>query len=220
MSEQIRLLLIEDHEMVRAGFRMLLNAQPDMHIVGEASSGEQGLELAIKECPNVILLDVSMPGKGGVETARGIKAHCPETAILAVTIHTEQAYLLEMLEAGVDGYLPKRAAADELVNAIRTVHAGNNYVFPGLIDALVDGFRARTDETLEGNKKSILTDRQLQVLRYIADGLTSQRTAEQLGLSVRTVERHVENMMRRLDVHSRVELVRVAIREGILEVDD
>jgi two-component system, NarL family, response regulator NreC len=220
MSEQIRLLLIEDHEMVRAGFRMLLNAQPDMHIIGEASSGEQGLELAIIECPDVILLDISMPGKGGVETARGIKLHCPETAILAVTIHTEQAYLLEMLEAGVDGYLPKRAAADELVNAIRTVHEGNNYVFPGLIDALVDGFRARSDESLEGNKKSILTDRQLQVLRYIADGLTSQRTAEQLGLSVRTVERHVENMMRRLDVHSRVELVRVAIREGILEVDD
>jgi two-component system, NarL family, response regulator NreC len=220
MSEQIRLLLIEDHEMVRAGFRMLLNAQPDMHIVGEASSGEQGLELAAKECPDVILLDVSMPGKGGVETARGIKLDCPETAILAVTIHTEQAYLLQMLEAGVDGYLPKRAAADELVNAIRTVHEGNNYVFPGLIDALVDGFRARSDESLEGNKKSILTDRQLQVLRYIADGLTSQRTAERLGLSVRTVERHVENMMRRLDVHSRVELVRVAIREGILEVDD
>ena len=220
MNKQIRLLLIEDHEMVRAGFRMLLNAQPDMQIVGEASSGEEGLALAIQEQPDVILLDVSMPGMGGVETARGVKLHCPETAILAVTIHTEQAYLLEMLEAGVDGYLPKRAAADELVNAIRTVHAGSNYVYPGLIDALVDGYRARNDETPESHKKPILTDRQLQVLYYIADGLTSQRTAEKLGLSVRTVERHVENMMRRLDVHSRAELVRVAIRGGMLEVRD
>ena len=218
MSQHIRLVLIEDHEMVRAGFRMLLNAQPDMQIVGEASSGEAGLDLVMQERPDVILLDVSMPGMGGVETARAIKSNLPQAAILAVTIHTEQAYLLEMLEAGVDGYLPKRAAADELVNAIRTVYNGRNYVYPGLIDALVDGYRARNEPEIADKPSHHLTDRQLQVLRLVANGFTSQRTADELGLSVRTVERHVENMLRRLNVHSRIELVRFAIREGIIEV--
>jgi DNA-binding NarL/FixJ family response regulator len=220
MKNPIRIMLIEDHEMVRAGFQMLLEAQPDMEIVAQADSGEVGLDLIDEFEPDVILLDVSMPGMGGAETARAIKSRYPDTKILAVTIHSNKAYLLEMLDAGADGYLPKRAAAGELVNAIRTVQSGRTYVFSGLIDALVEGYRTRSEEPQEEPSPEALTPRQRQVLRLIADGMTSQRIADQLELSVRTVDRHVENMMNRLGIHSRIELVKYAIREGLIQVGD
>jgi DNA-binding NarL/FixJ family response regulator len=220
MSDPIRILLIEDHEMVRAGFQMLLEAQPDMEIVGQAESGETGLALADECRPHVVLLDVSMPGMGGAQAARALKSRLPDVKILAVTIHSSKAYLLEMLDAGADGYLPKRAAAEELVNAIRTVHAGRTYIYAGLIDALVEGYRTRTEEPQDEASPEELTPRQHQVLLMIADGMTSQRIADELGLSVRTVDRHVENMMNRLGIHSRIELVKYAIREGLIEVSD
>jgi two-component system response regulator NreC len=220
MSNRIRIMLIEDHEMVRAGFQMLLEAQPDMEIVAQADSGETGLALVNDFQPDVILLDISMPGMGGAETARIVKSRYPGIRILAVTIHSNKAYLLEMLDAGVDGYLPKRAAAQELVTAIRVVHAGRTYVYTGLIDALVEGYRTRGEEAHEDRGSEELTPRQRQVLRLIADGMTSQRIADELELSVRTVDRHVENMMNRLGIHSRIELVKYAIREGLIEVTD
>ena len=167
MSDPIRIMLIEDHEMVRAGFQMLLEAQPDMEIVAQADSGEAGLALVDQYRPQVVLLDISMPGMGGTETARILRARHPEIRILAVTIHSSKAYLLEMLDAGVDGYLPNQAAADELVDAIRTVCAGRTYVFSGLIDALVEGYRTRTDEPHEDQDSDELTARQRQVLRMI-----------------------------------------------------
>jgi two-component system response regulator NreC len=220
MNDRIRITLIEDHEMVRAGFQMLLEAQPDMEIVAQADSGEAGLALMEEVEPDVVLLDISMPGMGGAETARNLKARYPAVRILAVTIHSNKAYLLEMLDAGVDGYLPKRAAAQELVNAVRAVYAGRTYIYTGLIDALVEGYRTRTEEAPDERGSEELTPRQREVLRLIADGLTSQRIADELELSVRTVDRHVENMMNRLGIHSRIELVKYAIREGLIEVTD
>lgn len=217
MSERIDLILIEDHAMVRAGFRMLLEAQPDMAIIGEAESGAEGLAMLETVLPDVILLDVSMPEMGGAEVAETIKTQYPEVRILAVTIHDNQAYLLQMLDAGVDGYLPKRAAADELVNAVRAVHSGERYIHPSLVGALVNGYLTRPEEK---PKSRDLTPRQREVLELVADGLTSQKVAEKLGLSARTVDRHIENMLRRLKMHSRVELVRYAIREGLIDVED
>jgi two-component system response regulator NreC len=217
MSETIRLVLIEDHAMVRAGFRMLLEAQPDMAIIGEAESGPEGLAMLETIQADVILLDVSMPDLGGAETAELLKTRYPEVRILAVTIHDSQAYLLQMLNAGVDGYLPKRAAAEELVNAVRAVHAGERYIHPSLVGALVNGYLTRPEEK---SKSQALTPRQREVLRLVADGLTSQKVGEELGLSARTVDRHIENMLRRLNMHSRVELVRYAIREGLIDVED
>jgi two-component system response regulator NreC len=217
MSETIRLILIEDHAMVRAGFRMLLEAQPDMIIIGEAESGREGLALLETAQPDVILLDVSMPELGGAEVAQLLKAQYPDVRILAVTIHDSQAYLLQMLDAGVDGYLPKRAAADELVNAVRTVHAGERYLHPSLVGALVNGYLTRPEEEPKSRE---LTPRQREVLRLVADGLTSQKVGEELGLSARTVDRHIENMLRRLKMHSRVELVRYAIHEGLIDAED
>jgi len=217
MSERIDLILIEDHAMVRAGFRMLLEAQPDMAIIGEAESGAEGLAMLETVLPDVILLDVSMPEMGGAEVAETIKTQYPEVRILAVTIHDNQAYLLQMLDAGVDGYLPKRAAADELVNAVRAVHSGERYIHPSLVGALVNGYLTRPEEK---PKSRDLTPRQREVLELVAAGLTSQKVAEKLGLSARTVDRHIENMLRRLQMHSRVELVRYAIREGLIDVED
>jgi two-component system response regulator NreC len=217
MSETIHLILIEDHAMVRAGFRMLLEAQPDMAIIGEAESGREGLAMLETLQPDLILLDVSMPEMGGAETARVLKARHPEVRILAVTIHDNQAYLLQMLDAGVDGYLPKRAAADELVNAVRRVHAGERYIHPSLVGALVNGYLIRPEEKPISRG---LTPRQRQVLRMVAEGLTSQQVAEELDLSARTVDRHIENMLRRFKMHSRVELVSHAIREGLLDAED
>ena len=217
MSEKIRVMLIEDHEMVRAGFQMLLGAQPDMEIVAEADSGDKALALLESHRPDVALLDISMHGLGAAETARALKRQLPRVRILVVTIHASKEYLLEMLDAGVDGYLPKRAAAEELVSAVRSVHAGNSYIYPGLVDALVEGYRTRTDGAKPEGVSRELTPRQLQVLRLIADGLTSQKAADQMGLSVRTIDRHIENMMKRLELHSRVELVRYAIRVGWIE---
>ncbi len=213
----IRLMLVEDHEMVRAGFRMLLEAEPDLEIVAEADSGDAALELLEAQNPDVILLDISMPGMSAAETVRAIKARLPGVAVLVVTIHETKAYLLEMLDAGADGYLPKSAAAGELVAAIRTVRAGRSYVYGRLVGALVEGYR---DSAELQTKPSALTPRQLEVLRLVGDGLTSQKVADRLGLSARTVDRHIENMMKRLQVHSRIELVKYAIREGLVKVGD
>lgn len=212
----IRLMLIEDHEMVRAGFRMLLGAQPDMEIVGEAASGEEGLTLVAGLRPDVILLDISMTGMGGADTARAIKALLPEVAILAVTLYDDQEHLLQMLNAGANGYLPKRAAADELVSAVRAVHAGERCIHNSMIGALVNGYLCQPED----KRSRTLTKRQLEVLDLVAQGRTNQGVAEELGLSPRTVDRHLENMMRRLKMHSRVELVNYAMQEGLIEPEN
>ena len=219
MTEPTRLVLIEDHEMVRAGFRMLIESQPDMTIAGEAGSGDEGLELLARAPADVVLLDISMPGLDAAETARRLKKEHPGMAILVVSIHTSQAYLLEMLDAGVDGYLPKRAAADELLEAIRTVRAGQRYIHPDLVGTLVDGYRQRTGVETHPDDVAGLTPRQRQVLRLVADGLTSQQIGEKLGLSSRTVERHIANIMGKLGVRSRVDLVKYAIRTGLADVE-
>lgn len=215
MAESIRLILIEDHQMVRAGFRMLLESQPDMEIVGEAGSGEEGLALAATVHPDVVLLDISMPGMDGAETARRLKEQYPDIAILIVTIHVSSAYLLELLDADVDGYLPKQAASEELIRAVRQVHAGKAYLHPSLVNTLVQGYRS--SQGAGGSKRPELTPRQKEVLQLVAKGHTSQKIGEELGLSARTVDRHIENMLKRLGLRSRIELVSYAIREGLIE---
>ena len=216
MSDPIHVMLIEDHEMVRTGFRMLIESQPDMTIVAEAGSGEEGLQKleALPQPPDVILLDISMPGMGGIEFARQIKERYPDVAILAVTIHDSQAYLLEMLEVGAEGYLPKHAAANDLLEAIRSVHAGKKYIHSSMIDALVEGYRVKQTR---GAGPDSLTERQRQVIGLIAQGKTSVQVGEELGLSPRTVDRHIENIMKKLGMRSRLELVRFAVESGLVE---
>jgi two-component system response regulator NreC len=213
--ERIRLLLVDDHEVVRAGLRMLLGAEPDMEIVGEAGSGEGAQELARSLRPDVVLMDVAMPGLGGIEATRRIKAASPGVAVLALTMHEDEQYFFEMLNAGAAGYVPKRAAPDDLASAIRAVSRGEVFTYPSLARVLVREYRAvaQSERHTAGTR---LTPREIEVLIHIAEGCTNREIAELLCLSVKTVDRHRENILQKLNLHSRVELVKYAIEKGLI----
>ncbi|MFZ5882223.1 MAG: response regulator [Chloroflexota bacterium] len=214
---EIRLLLVDDHEVVRSGLRMLLENEADMDIVGEANTGRQALELVETLEPNVVIMDITLPDLSGIEVARRIKAAHPETAVVALTIHEDQQYFFEMLQAGASGYVPKRAAPDDLITAIRAAHRGEVYIYPSLAKLLVTDFLSRSGE--EETKETIngLTPRESEVLSLLAEGKNNDEIAEILGISVHTVARHRENLMSKLGLHSRSELVKYAIRKGLIK---
>ncbi len=213
----IRILLVEDHAVVRAGLRMLLSSDPDMVIVGEAENGLQGVALAQELRPDVVLMDISMPDLNGIEATRRIKKACPEIAVLALTMHEDDQYFFAMLGAGASGYVPKRAAANDLIAAIRAVHAGGMFLFPSVARLLVDDYLSKR-ESSEAGRLDVLTEREREVLTLIAEGKSNQEIADALVISVKTVNRHRENIMTKLNLHSRVELVRYAIEKGLIEL--
>lgn len=224
---KIKLLLVDDHEIVRAGLKMLFQAEDDVEIVGEADSGEAAIALLEHVNPDVILMDVVMGGINGIETTRRIKAQYPDVSILGLTMHEDQQYFFKMLQAGASGYVPKRAAPDDLVSAIHTVHQGEVFLYPSLAKHLVEDFLQRQPPTAsQGTSKLAkitegcpdLTPRECEVLLKIADGNTNREIASELDLSVKTVDRHRENIMRKLKIHSRVELVKFAIGKGLISV--
>ncbi|MCP5098986.1 MAG: response regulator transcription factor [Chloroflexi bacterium] len=217
---KIRLLLVDDHAVVRSGLRMLLDAQPDMEIVGEATTGQEALQLVQSITPDVVLMDVQMPGMNGIETTQAIKAFEVETAVLTLTMYENEQYFYEMLKAGASGYVPKRAAPDELVNAIRTVNDGDVYLHPTMAKLLVKFFLANAPTTEKDDTLETLTPREQEVLVQIAKGLTNAEIAVNLTISVKTVDRHRENMMHKLDMHNRIELVKYAIKNGLISLDD
>ncbi|MCO6450899.1 MAG: response regulator transcription factor [Caldilineales bacterium] len=217
MAGKMRLFLVDDHDIVRAGLRMLFLAEPDMEIVGEAASGEAALAKVPELRPDVVIMDVAMPGMSGIEATRRIKAACPETAVLALTMHEDEQYFFEMLNAGASGYVPKRAAPDDLVAAIRVVQQGNVFLYPSLARLLVADYVNRGDSAREPDDP--LTPREREVLTYIAEGYTSREIAESLVISIKTVDRHRENIMRKLGLHNRVELVKYAVAKGLIDVD-
>ena len=215
----IKLMLVDDHEIVRTGLRMMLESEPDMHIVAEVESGEAALERVEACMPDVIIMDVSLPGMSGAEATRALREHHPDIPILALTIHEDERYFFQMLDAGAAGYLPKRAAPTDLVNAIRTIQQGQVYLYPSLATALVGDYLQRAE--ISGDEQRTygeLTPRQRQVLTLIAEGLSNVEIAERLDISAKTVARHRENIMARLNLHSRAELIKYAIRKGLTEV--
>ncbi|MFO7679344.1 MAG: response regulator transcription factor [Chloroflexota bacterium] len=219
MSNKIKLLLADDHAVVRSGLRMLLSAQPDMEIIAEAETGVETVAKTQEFRPDVVLMDVEMPEMNGIEATRRIKQSVPETAVLALTMYEDEQYFFEMLKAGASGYVPKRAAPDELVNAIRTVSQGEVFLYPTLAARLVNDYLNR-DETAVSDPEEDLTPREREVLIQIAEGLTNPEIAEILTISVKTVDRHRENIMRKLNLHSRVDLVKYAIRKGLIDLED
>ena len=214
---KIRLLLADDHQIVRAGLRMLFQAESDMEIVGEVDTGEDALRAVGELKPDVVIMDVAMPGMSGIEATRRIKEISPDTAVLAVTMHEDEQYFFEMLNAGASGYVPKRAAPDDLVSAIRVVSQGEVFLYPSLAKYLVKDFLHRVESggVPAGEE---LTPREREVLTYIAEGYTNREIADALVISVKTVDRHRENIMRKLNLHSRVELVKYAIEKGLISV--
>jgi two-component system, NarL family, response regulator NreC len=212
----IRLLIVDDHAVVRSGLKMLLENERDVEIVGEASSASEAIEAAMRLKPNVILMDIGLPDLSGIDATREIKKREADLAIVALTIHEDEEYFFKMLEAGASGYVPKRAAPEELLTAIRAAASGQVYLYPSLAKLLVrdflDGGRAPEEQT-----SSDLTDREQEVLTYLAEGASNEEIAASLVISPKTVARHRENIMRKLNLHSRSELVRYAIRKGIIK---
>ena len=217
---KIKLVLADDHAVVRSGLRMLLQAQPDIEIVGEAETGQQALAQVRSLQPDIILMDIQMPGMNGIEATRQIKEAHADTAVLALTMHEDDQYFFEMLQAGASGYLPKRAAPDELVHAIRTVSRGEVFLYPSLATRLVQSYLGGEGGDESAALVSDLTPREKEVLVLIAEGLTNPEIADQLVISVKTVDRHRENIMRKLNLHSRIDLVKYALRHGLIALEE
>lgn len=212
----IKLLLVDDHQVVRTGLRMLLEGQPDMKIIGEADCGLQALEKARQLSPSVVVMDITLPDISGIEATRRIKEELPEIAVVALTIHEDEQYFFEMLQAGASGYVPKRAAPEDLINSIRAASAGEIYIYPTLAKALVADFLGRSTQEHEKSSLDGLTEREQEVLSLLAEGLNNDEIGESLNISRHTVARHRENLMRKLELHSRSELVKYAIRKGLI----
>jgi two-component system, NarL family, response regulator NreC len=213
----IRLVLVDDHVVVRSGLRMLLDGISDIEIIGEAGTAQQAFEVVKVLKPDVVLMDIGLPDSSGIDAARAIKERYPATAIVALTIHEDEEYFFKMLDAGASGYVPKRAAPEELITAIRAAAEGEVYLYPSMAKLLVRGYLsqdmpAHTDPAVDG-----LTSREQEVLQHLADGASNDEIAEVLHISPKTVARHRENIMRKLNLHSRTELVKYAIRKGIIE---
>ena len=214
---KIRVLLVDDHEIVRAGIKMLFLAEKDMEVVGEVGSGEAAIEAVEELKPDVVIMDVAMPGMSGIEATQQIKKASPATAVLALTMYEDEQYFFEMLNAGASGYIPKRAAPDDLVSAIRVVNEGNVFLHSTLAKFLMKEIMERSTP-VDSSVAEELTPREQEVLTYIAEGYTNREIAEALSISVKTVDRHRENIMEKLNLHSRVELVKYAIEKGLISI--
>jgi two-component system response regulator NreC len=199
---------------------MLLESDPDMEIVGEGETGLDALRLAGELEPDVIVMDVTMPEMDGVEATRRIKAERPDMAVLAVTIHEGTDYFFQMLQAGSSGYVPKRAAPDDLVRAIRIVADGKVFLEPGVAKDLVADYLQRVRGGEEQDSYDGLTEREREVLTHIAEGETNREIAFKLDIAAKTVDRHCENIMQKLNLHSRTELVKYAIRKNLISLDE
>lgn len=212
-----RLLLVDDHAVVRSGLKMLLGSENDVEIVGEAGTAAEAIEVAGTVAPDVILMDIGLPDLSGIDATREIKKRFPRISIVALTIHEDQEYFFKMLEAGASGYVPKRAAPEELLTAIRAAASGEVYLYPSLAKLLVTDYLSQDHPAEEKANLDGLTEREREVLTYLAEGSTSEEIAVALVISPKTVDRHRENIMRKLNLHSRAELVRYAIRRGIIQ---
>lgn len=221
----IRIMLADDHQVVRTGLKSFLESQPDFKVIAEASNGREAIERALETRPDIILMDITMPEMDGLEATRQIKKLWPECVILSLTVHEDKYYFMEMLAAGASGYLTKQVASDELVSAIHSVTQGHVYLQPALARWLLEDYQqlvSKQEPTRNGSeaavKLEVLSGRERGVLEMVAQGLTNQQIGEKLELSPKTIARHRERIMSKLNLHTRVELVKFAISSGLVKV--
>jgi len=218
MSEKLHILIVEDHLTVREGVKLLINAQSDMKVVGEAGDGEIAIAQAGKLKPDVIVMDISMPNVNGLKATKRLRRLDPDIKILTLTRHTDDGYLQQLIAAGANGYVLKQSAPTELISAIRAVAAGQAYLDPSLTRKVMGGYVNRF-ESLRGENKGELTDRENEVIKLIAFGYSNKEIATRLDLSVKTIEAHKANTMRKLGIASRIDIVKYAILQGWLQDD-
>jgi len=210
--KRIRILLVDDHAVVRQGFKMILAAQTDMEIVGEAGNGREAVELAESLKPDIVVMDVAMPELNGIEATRRLSTSSPHTRVVALSMHKDNVYIREILRAGARGYLLKDSVAADVVNAIRAVARGESYLSPAVSNAVLDDYRKHVTNPID-----LLSSREREVLQMLAEGKTNKEIAVVLNLSVYTVDAHRGRIMEKLNVHSINELVRFAVRNGLID---
>lgn len=211
-NKKTRILLADDHAVVRNGFRMILAAQDDLEVVGEAANGREAVESAANLQPDVVVMDVTMPELNGIEATRRICESSPRTRVLALSMHKDSVYVREILRAGAKGYLLKDSSESDLLAAVRAVARGEGFLSPAIADAVLNDYRKHVTNPLD-----LLTSREREVLQWIAEGKTNKEIAQGLNLSVYTVEAHRGRIMEKLNLHSTGELVRFAVRNGVID---
>jgi two-component system response regulator NreC len=214
---KIRILLADDHTILRAGLKMMLNAQPDMEVIGEAQDGRQALHETQRLQPDVVLMDITMPDMNGIEATKQIKRAHPEVKILILTMHEHDEYIFQALRAGASGYMLKEAADTELITALHVVQSGQFYLSPAAQSVMVGDYLQRVRTGEEKDSYSSLTEREREILKLVAEGYTNNQIAERLVISPKTVDTHRTHIMDKLNLHSRAELVKYAMWRGLLE---
>jgi DNA-binding NarL/FixJ family response regulator len=214
----IKILLTDDHQIVRHGLRSLLESEPDMKVVAEADNGRDALRLVQKLSPQVVIMDISMPDLNGIEATRQILADSPGVKVIALSMHSDSSFVLNMLKAGASGYLLKDCALEELVKAVRTVVGNKTYLSPGVSDIVIKDFVGGW-ATTGASAFAILTPREREVLQLITEGKTTNQVADALCVSVKTVEAHRKQLMNKLGIHSVAELTKYAIRQGLTSLE-
>lgn len=215
---RIRILLADDHTLFRQGIRTLITAESDMEVLGEASNGGEAVEKAGELRPDVVLMDIGMPGLSSFEATRQIRKNRPETRVLFLTMYDDEDYLVEGMEVGASGYVLKDSPAQQLTAAIRDICRGGSYLSPRMLSQLVDDFRSRIKSANRMPRFATLTTREREVLKMLAEGNSVKEIAGDLNLSVKTVEAHKFNLMRKLDIHNKAQLVQYAIQKKIIKI--
>ncbi len=214
----IRVLLVDDHTLFRQGIRTLLSQEADIDVVGEAGNGAEAVERAAELRPEVVVMDISMPGMSCFEATRQIRRARPDTKVMFLTMYDDEDYLVEAMEVGASGYLLKDSPASQLASAVRDVQKGGSFLSPRMLSQLVDDFRSRVKSDTRTPRFQTLTAREREVLKLLAEGQSVKEIAGDLNLSVKTVEAHKFNLMRKLDIHNKAQLVQYAIQKKIIQL--